>query len=178
MQRGVKILLVAVFFVSMLAASSNLAALQTQDMSPDITNVMSWDDDLKLVVIIDQAYYDDYDEDEVEDDVVTSFRVLITDEYNYVLGGDYDFILILNISTELTLPSGQSYNFDFQITTSNGVGITLGWVNYVTESGWYEFSVDAVCINSYITPDRDSVEFDPPELDPGNPEIDMVLKQL
>ena len=94
MQRGVKILLVAVFFVSMLAASSNLAALQTQDMSPDITNVMSWDDDLKLVVIIDQAYYDDYDEDEVEDDVVTSFRVLITDEYNYVLGGDYDFILI------------------------------------------------------------------------------------
>ncbi|MFW9851031.1 MAG: hypothetical protein ACFFF4_18035, partial [Candidatus Thorarchaeota archaeon] len=82
------------------------------------------------------------------------------------------------IQTELILPTGEKNTFDFQITTPNGVGITLGWINHATESGWYVFTVKAECINVVIGYDEDTIVFDPPGIPNDEPEIDMTIKQL
>jgi hypothetical protein len=146
-------------------------------MEPDRTNVLAVDD-LQLVVIIDQAYYADYDEDGIEDDVVTSFRVLVADDDNFVIGGDSSVNYMLNIQTELVLPSGALSTYDFQVSTTNGVGITLGWVNHATEAGWYDFTVNAECVNVVIDSGKDSVTFDPPSQPGDDPFVEIVLKQL
>ncbi|MDF1540046.1 MAG: hypothetical protein P1Q69_14220 [Candidatus Thorarchaeota archaeon] len=177
MQRGIKLLVVAVFIVSILAVGSNLAKIQAQSILPDSTSILA-EDNLQIVVIIDQAYYADYDEDGMDDDIITSFRVLVADGGDYIIGDDSGVNYVIDIQTELILPSGDIKTYGFQITTQNGVGITLGWINYVTESGWYDFTVNAICLNIVMDSSQDSVTFDPPG-DPGDtPVIDIVLKQL
>ncbi|MHA2423833.1 MAG: hypothetical protein ACXAEF_03540 [Candidatus Thorarchaeota archaeon] len=177
MQRGVKILLVAIFFVSMLAVSSNVALMHTQFAEAESTNLLA-ELDLRLEVIIDQTFYADYDEDGLEDDVVTSFRVLILDDDNFILGDESGYTFVIDIETELVLPSGKTNSYCFQVTTSNGVGVTLGWINHATEPGWYDFNVRAACVNVEMNIGQDSVTFDPPGEPGDTPDVAIVLKQL
>ncbi|MFW9848710.1 MAG: hypothetical protein ACFFF4_06195, partial [Candidatus Thorarchaeota archaeon] len=120
MHRGVKLILLTTVFLSFLALSSNLTTLHTQSVSLNQPNLLAHTN-VQIDVIVDQAEYTDYDDDGLQDDVVTSFRVLISDGDDYIINDDSGVNYVINIQTELILPTGEKNTFDFQITTPNGV---------------------------------------------------------
>jgi hypothetical protein len=106
-----------------------------------------------VVVIIDEAYYTDYDNDGKEDDVVTVFTVII-DDYDGNNGQN-----TVEVSCLLELPSGTEFKFAFEEKTKIGFQATLVWYNTAIEVGWYELRVEA----SYQAYEAfDTITFDPP----------------
>ena len=129
----------------------------------------SYDDDDSLIVSIESADYLDLDADQMEDDILTEFRITVpTGNWNF----RYTYIYC-----ELVLPSGYYFNcMILLIGTYNSVSLSLGWYNCAIESGWYTFSLWAWG-EGHDAPNLgyDSVIFDPPTPgDEGDPFIDII----
>ncbi len=159
MRRQWKLFLLAVVFVSFIAfmPADTLAAYY------------DFRDRDALVVIIDEAYYADYDSDGNQDDVVTVFRIMIND----IDGNNGQNLVIVSCVLELT--SGVEYHFAFEEKTKVGFEATLVWYNTATELGWYDFSVKAV-YEGHEGFDR--IAFDPPGKGGGEPPVIAIARIL
>ena len=180
MQRGVKYLILVVLFASFLAAVPVLASAETDSASLELSYIIADDDyKVKLLVIIDHAYYDDYDNDGEEDDVITEYRIFVLE--NHDCNDDYRYERAYHIwaYTTLKLPSGLSYTYYFDFTTVEGVEITQVWIDGAQEEGWYTFSIYADGYDEDVKGDYERIVFDPPGGGlPGPPSIDMTIVQL
>ena len=125
--------------------------------------VDSWQVDIR------SALYLDLDSDMMEDDVLTEYALTVPD-------GDWRFYVTC-IYSRLTLPSGQYFEHRLLVIGQfSTLGITLGWYNTATESGWYTYEVYAWSYGA-DTPESgcDDILFDPPTGgDPGVPIVDIL----
>jgi hypothetical protein len=136
-----------------------------------------------LSIRIDEATYLDYDDDGLEDDIITIFTI---DARNI----DEDWNGKVHVECFLESPSGIVYNFGFKDKLSwfywswyNGK-TSLGrfeqyglvWYNTAFEPGWYTFRIYVHGLGE-DTPSSDyaETEFDPPGGDdPGLPEVGFM----
>ena len=124
------------------------------------------ENDARLVVRIDEAYYTDYDGDGKEDDIVTVFRIFIKQEADYCFN--------VEVECEIETPSGIEFEYEFEIETQYGFAATLVWLNTAIEPGWYKLEVEADA-GGYVE-DEDELVFDPPGKGGGEPPvIDMAM---
>jgi len=171
-KRYVKLLFLAVFISILVILPDQANAAYLWDGSDDLDG---WDDSLRIVV--DKATYMDYDNDRLDDDILTIFRI-ITPE-NWVIGE-------IDVTCALEKPSGETLVFRFDVKTKNGVEITLVWFNAADEPGWYTLYISAEVKkanslgNGEIGPGLIVHEFDPPGgSDVGPPEIQiMSIREL
>jgi hypothetical protein len=125
-----------------------------------------WDETLEIVVI--EATYMDYDNDKQEDDILTIFQIIVPDEWEK---GEID------VSCAVEKPSGMILATSFTVKTKGSVEITIVWINYADEAGWYTLYVKADVKKANIDdvgPAYIEHEFDPPGWDKGPPEIELV----
>ncbi len=130
------------------------------------------DDDERISIIVENANYQDCDNDNHDDDVLTVFRVIPPDD-------DWDEG-ILCITCTIEKPSGSSIETNFEVFTEDSVVITIVWFNWADESGDYILRI-RVEANSYdddddeISPAYIEHVFDPPGgSDPGPPVIAIM----
>lgn len=151
MKRQLKLLLLAVVLTSFLA----FMPMDTDAAAVVPLPIDTWsDDDIKLDVIIVDAYYTDFDGDGKEDDIITVFRVVIDND------DDNSFLSKVKVDCKITTPSGDSYKFKFDEYTQNGFVATLVWLNTANEPGWYDFGISS-SISKEIKV-NDELTFDPP----------------
>ena len=133
--------------------------------TPGIPDGDDWDERLKIVVV--EATYLDYDEDEQEDDILTIFKIL-TPKDGWKNGK-------IEVDCAIEKPSGQTLAVSFDVKTLNGVEITIVWFNFVDEAGWYTLHISAEAVkDDNVGPDYIKHKFDPPKGDPGPPEIAIM----
>ncbi|MFW9920998.1 MAG: hypothetical protein ACFFED_15465 [Candidatus Thorarchaeota archaeon] len=155
MPRGAKYLLLAILLISIASFAPT---------SADAGN--------GIIVLMDQAYYANLDDDGMEDDIVVVYEIILPNSDNLT---DY----VIELYCTLTLPSGVSYVYECAIVTSEGCVVTQYWFNAATESGWYKYSVYAYSYSSELDSGFDEIDFDPPEGAPGlPPEIDTWIVEL
>ncbi|UYP46225.1 hypothetical protein NEF87_002510 [Candidatus Lokiarchaeum ossiferum] len=121
---------------------------------------------------ITYANYLELDGDGYEDDVITQFTLKSpTGYYAY---------LDVELELELVLPSGYTYIMRFSITEFYvELPVTVEWHNCATESGWYDFNIEAdifgfdsdIIFSGIVT---DSLTFDPPFDKSGSSIFGMV----
>jgi len=126
-----------------------------------------------LQVVIKNADYCDLDRDGSEDDIVTTFRItVLSDEVVFKR---------TQIYCHLILPSGSGFILVIGVKGEyRQLTLTIGWLNVVTESGWYTFSVLSFLIGeSNIYYGSSSVAFDPPTGgDPGPPLAEILTVEV
>jgi len=120
-------------------------------------------------VVIKNAEYCDLDGDGSQDDIETAFRIkVLSDEVVFKKTEIYCF---------LTLPSGRAFVVGIAFKGAYlQLALVIGWLNVVTESGWYTFSTFCFLIgDSAIYCAYSSVAFDPPTGgDPGPPLAEIL----
>jgi hypothetical protein len=103
-----------------------------------------------------EAYYGDFDNDSIEDDI----KVVVLFET------EHEGIIYSVLNLKITLPSGNSFKFTFQvsfISDDSSVIITFTTFNTAIESGWYIAEVSGIfLIDGYLCYLTDSITFDPP----------------
>ncbi len=129
-------------------------------------NISSTSDSTDARVIF--AHYLDLDNDGNSDDILTITYIHVPYDYQVVFA---------NITSTLTLPSGQTFIYDLDYTGDFTYMILfVFWYNTALESGWYEIDVDILIHYDggvlHLTTSR---VFDPPEGgDPGPPLMDGI----
>lgn len=155
MPRGTKYLLLAILLISIASFAP---------MSADAGN--------GIIVIMNDAYYANLDDDGIEDDIVVIYEIILPD-----IDNDTDYVIELYCT--LTLPSGATYVYECAVVTSDGCIVTQYWFNAATETGWYKYSVYAYSYTADMDSGFDEIVFDPPESTPGlPPEIDTVIEEI
>jgi len=180
MQRCVKYLILVVLFASFLATVPIFPSAETDSASLESSYVIAGDDNkIKLLVIIDRAYYDDFDDDGEEDDVIIEYRIFVLDYSDYDDDWGYERTYHIWAYTTLTLPSGLRYTYFFDFATVEGVEITQVWIDGAQEEGWYKFSIYTDGYDDNVKGDYERIVFDPPGGGlPGPPSIVMKIVQL
>ncbi|NHJ47536.1 MAG: hypothetical protein FK733_07100 [Asgard group archaeon] len=126
--------------------------------------------DLELDII--DAFYGDFDQDRIEDDI----RVIA------ILDADFNGEIFSLLTLDIELPSGKVFHFTFQVSfysSEDSVNIiTFTTYNTATESGWYIATVSGYfLIDGYFYYLMDSMIFDPPESDgEGDPSGIVEIK--
>ena len=156
MNRGkkVKFLLITVFILALTVSSLGVKAGDDDDD----------DDDVYFAIAITDAYYMDFEDLGVENDVVVDFIVklyLDDDIYeDYKLSKYTEFTI--NLDVELELPSSQKYKYNLLMKVTDGrTYAKLVFFNHATESGWYETSIQGY-ISVLKVKAYDWCIFDPP----------------
>jgi hypothetical protein len=114
--------------------------------------------DLDLEII--DAFYGDFDQDTIEDDI----KVIA------VFEADYEGVIYSQLLLDIELPSGKVFHFTFQVSfephdDSYNI-ITFTTFNTATESGWYVATVSGYfLVGGYFHYLIDSMIFDPPDSD-------------
>lgn len=126
--------------------------------------VMAEDVDAELDIDIEEAYYMDFDNSGVENDVIVEFEV--------ELEIDDDFsdsaTIILALEVELILPSGLTYVYKLKMKIiEEETDAMLVYFNHATESGWYITAIRGTIVAFGITA-YDRCVFDPPGGDNGD----------
>lgn len=126
--------------------------------------VMACDADAELDINIEKAYYMDFDNSGVENDVIVEFEVEL--EIDDDLSDSATIILFLEV--ELTLPSGLTYVYKLKMKIiDEETDAMLVYFNHATESGWYITSIRGTIVSLGITA-YDRCVFDPPGGDNGD----------
>jgi len=104
------------------------------------------------------SYYIDLDGDNMEDDIVTRFKIKINiDDYNPI---DQPYILYI----QMMLPSGITYFYEFEVSQNPSPISCIYFYNQAIESGYYTVSITVVVPyeeSNYLAT-SDSLVFDPP----------------
>jgi hypothetical protein len=166
MRKRWKLLAIALFFVTVLAAMpSDVHATYVAKYDYD-----EWEDEDSIGVFIEYADYLDYDGDGNEDDIITTFVILppTDDDFNKWRG-------IVCVECLIIMPSGNGFYCYFTIDIEDGVRISLAWINCAQESGWYYFEVWGTPLGSNA-PDSggNCCWFDPPKGDPAPPAVEIA----
>jgi len=167
-KRHVKLLILAVF-ISMLVVLPDQVNALAVDYTP-VTLDKKVDDDREesLRIVVDEATYMDYDEDGSKDDILTIFRIITPDDEWE--GGK------IEVGCAVVKPSGESLAINFEFKTEEGAEITIVWLNFADEPGWYTLYVKAGATRDVdVGPAYIVHEFDPPGgHDQGPPEIQII----
>ncbi len=123
--------------------------------------VMASDVDAELDIDIEKAYYMDFDNSGLENDVIVEFEVEFEDDFSD------SATIILSLEVELTLPSGLTYVYKLKMKLiDEETDAMLVYFNHATESGWYTTSIRGTIVAWGITA-YDRCVFDPPGGDNG-----------
>jgi hypothetical protein len=127
---------------------------------PDLVSAAYlWDgnyEDEYLEINVLRAEYLDYDNDKIEDDIITVFEIIPPED-------EWEGKGVLYISCAIEKPSGASITTSFEVKTRDGVEITIVWFNWADEPGDYTLYIkaegvsDGDSFNGYI-----EHVFDPP----------------
>ncbi len=121
--------------------------------------VLAGDVDAELDIHIVKAYYMDFDNSGLENDIVVEFEVEL-----YFDNDDFPdtATLILDLEVELTLPSGLAYVYKLKMKiTKEETEAMLVYFNHATGSGWYKTSIRG-SISAWGITAYDRCVFDPP----------------
>ncbi|MFW9909622.1 MAG: hypothetical protein ACFFEF_13705 [Candidatus Thorarchaeota archaeon] len=136
---------------------------------PNQVQAFDTDGEDAVGVKITKASYLDLDKDKQKDDILTIFDILIP-QNAYVL---------FHIRMSIELPSGLEYDFAFLLESYTSIEVAIGWYNTVSESGWYRFKVVVKIADGLdLKGGCDIVDFDPPELNPGLPDFQLIYTRV
>jgi hypothetical protein len=161
----VKLLVLAVFISILIVLPDQVNAKYLWDDD--------YDDDERLEIVVIEATYLDYDDDGLEDDIITVFQIITPDD-EWINGR-------IDVSCAIQKPSGKTLAFSFDFRTRDGAEITLVWFNFADEPGWYTLYIKAAAVdNDDVGPAYIKHVFDPPGgKDPMPPSIDVIdIKEL
>ncbi len=129
------------------------------------------DDSVYGTLKIIYANYGDFDDDDVEDDIIIKAKLKLDIE-DYAKSYWY-----LN----LKLPSDKIFHFSFDATireSDRTITIIITTFNTAEEPGWYKATLTGIFfmedIDGYLILE-DEIEFDPPGIGPGDPTASMEI---
>ena len=162
-RRHVKLLIIAAFLLMLVILPNQVNAKA----------IDKYDQDESLEIVVIEASYMDYDDDDRDDDILTIFQIIIPED-------DWDDDYEIEVSCAVMKPSGETLTFHFDFETKECVEITIVWFNFADEPGWYTLFVKAAADNDNVGPAYIEHEFDPPGgHDNGPPEIELIsIKEL
>ncbi|MHA1406583.1 MAG: hypothetical protein ACTSSG_04285 [Candidatus Heimdallarchaeaceae archaeon] len=115
-----------------------------------------------LELVIEDAFYTSLDSNNIQDDILSYFSLDIDckDDKKYVY---------FSLQIELTLPSGTSYSYLYNLKVFPGnYAATLILYNHATEKGNYLLEITCVLYDYYITSGTERFIFDPPGENEGS----------